>query len=34
MAFGGGLSLSDTSFRVGIARRARKIVAANPLPAE
>ncbi len=33
MAFGGGLSLSDTSFRVGVGRRARKAVAA-PLPAE
>ncbi|WP_026606391.1 heme lyase CcmF/NrfE family subunit [Methylocapsa acidiphila] len=33
MAFGGGLSLSDRSFRIGVARRARK-VAALPQPAE
>ena len=34
MAFGGALSLSDTRFRVGVARRARKAVGASPLPAE
>ena len=34
MAFGGGLSLSDRSFRVGIARRARKVQAVSPQPAE
>jgi cytochrome c-type biogenesis protein CcmF len=34
MAFGGALSLSDTRFRVGIARRARKSATAPPLPAE
>lgn len=34
MAFGGGLSLSDRSFRVGIARRARKAQAPQPQPAE
>jgi cytochrome c-type biogenesis protein CcmF len=34
MAFGGGLSVSDRSFRVGVGRRARQAVAANPAPAE
>ncbi|MGQ0443986.1 MAG: heme lyase CcmF/NrfE family subunit [Beijerinckiaceae bacterium] len=34
MAFGGCLSLSDLSFRVGIARRARKAQAPRPQPAE
>jgi cytochrome c-type biogenesis protein CcmF len=34
MAFGGCLSLSDRSFRVGIARRARKVQAPSPQPAE
>jgi cytochrome c-type biogenesis protein CcmF len=34
MAFGGCLSLSDRSFRVGIARRARKAQAPSPQPAE
>jgi cytochrome c-type biogenesis protein CcmF len=34
MAFGGALSLSDTRFRVGVGRRARKPSAATPLPAE
>jgi cytochrome c-type biogenesis protein CcmF len=34
MAFGGCLSLSDRSFRFGIARRARKAPAARPQPAE
>jgi cytochrome c-type biogenesis protein CcmF len=34
MAFGGGLSLSDASFRVGVGRRARQAVAARPAPAE
>jgi cytochrome c-type biogenesis protein CcmF len=34
MAFGGGLSLSDASFRVGVGRRARQAAAANPAPAE
>jgi cytochrome c-type biogenesis protein CcmF len=34
MAFGGCLSLSDRSFRYGIARRARKAHAARPQPAE
>ena len=34
MAFGGALSLSDTRFRVGIGRRARKAVTSSPLPAE
>ena len=33
MAFGGCLSLSDLSFRVGIARRARKAQAPRPRPA-
>jgi cytochrome c-type biogenesis protein CcmF len=32
MAFGGGLSLSDRRFRIGVARRARKVLA--PQPAE
>ena len=34
MAFGGCLSLSDRSFRVGIARRARKAQVPSPQPAE
>lgn len=34
MAFGGCLSLSDRSFRVGIARRLRKAQAPSPQPAE
>jgi cytochrome c-type biogenesis protein CcmF len=34
MAFGGVLSLSDRSFRIGIARRARKIATASAQPAE
>ena len=34
MAFGGCLSLSDRSFRVGIARRARKAQTPSPQPAE
>jgi cytochrome c-type biogenesis protein CcmF len=34
MAFGGCLSLSDRSFRVGIARRVRKAQAPRPQPAE
>jgi cytochrome c-type biogenesis protein CcmF len=34
MAFGGALSLSDRSFRFGIAHRARKAPAARPAPAE
>ncbi len=34
MAFGGGLSLSDRSFRIGVARRARRVAAAQPQPAE
>ncbi len=34
MAFGGCLSLSDRSFRFGIARRARKLEAARTQPAE
>jgi cytochrome c-type biogenesis protein CcmF len=34
MAFGGCLSLSDRSFRFGIARRARKASLARPQPAE
>jgi len=34
MAFGGCLSLSDRSFRVGIARRARKAHTPSPQPAE
>jgi cytochrome c-type biogenesis protein CcmF len=34
MAFGGSLSLSDRSFRVGIARRSRKEQAPSPQPAE
>jgi cytochrome c-type biogenesis protein CcmF len=34
MAFGGCLSLSDRSFRVGVARRARKLQAPRPQPAE
>ncbi|MCI0735096.1 MAG: heme lyase NrfEFG subunit NrfE, partial [Beijerinckiaceae bacterium] len=34
MAFGGCLSLSDRSFRVGIARRARKAQTPHPQPAE
>jgi cytochrome c-type biogenesis protein CcmF len=34
MAFGGCLSLSDLSFRVGIARRARKAQVPRPQPAE
>lgn len=34
MAFGGGLSLIDRSFRIGIARRARKAAAPSPQPAE
>src|SRR3984893_12488864 len=34
MAFGGCLSLSDRSFRVGIARRARKAQIPSPQPAE
>lgn len=34
MAFGGCLSLSDRSFRFGIARRARKAEAPRPQPAE
>ncbi len=34
MAFGGGLSLSDLSFRIGVARRARRVAAPHPQPAE
>ncbi|MGH6868793.1 MAG: heme lyase CcmF/NrfE family subunit, partial [Methylocella sp.] len=34
MAFGGCLSLSDLSFRIGIARRARKAQVPRPQPAE
>jgi cytochrome c-type biogenesis protein CcmF len=34
MAFGGALSLSDRRFRVGVARRARKVLAPQPQPAE
>ncbi len=34
MAFGGGLSLSDRSFRIGVARGARKAQAPSPQPAE
>jgi cytochrome c-type biogenesis protein CcmF len=34
MAFGGGLSLSDRSFRIGIARRAQRAAARHPQPAE
>jgi cytochrome c-type biogenesis protein CcmF len=34
MAFGGCLSLSDRSFRFGIAQRARKQRAVRPQPAE
>jgi cytochrome c-type biogenesis protein CcmF len=34
MACGGGLSLSDWSFRIGVARRARKSAVPQPQPAE
>jgi cytochrome c-type biogenesis protein CcmF len=34
MAFGGGLSLSDRSFRIGVARRAAKARTGSPQPAE